>query len=111
MSAKTTIKLSDDVINILKDSIITETSVKLPDYVMTLAKEFTIHVNPVIEYDNENFEFIQVVSSKIKDGNFKIYANGPCKVNWVVFGKRFDIDVEIDKDKVKVKGDGPYKWI
>lgn len=85
--------------------------VSLPDYVMKLAKEFTVHVNPVVEFDNEDFEFTQVVASKVKDGKFKVYSNNPCKVNWLVFGKRFDIKVEVHKDEVQVKGQGPYKWI
>ena len=62
---------------------------------MKLANEFTVHVNPIIEYENDEFEFTQVMSSKIKDGKFKIYSNNPCKVNWLVFGKRLNIDVEI----------------
>ena len=86
-------------------------TVTLPDYVMYLAKEFTVHVNPVVEFDNEDFEFTQVVSSKVKDGKFKVYSNNSCKVHWLVFGKRFDIQVEVNKDKVQVKGQGPYKWI
>ena len=87
------------------------TTVELPDYVMSLAKEFTVHVNPVVEFDNDNFDFTQVVASKIKDGKFKIYANNSCKVHWLVFGKRLNIDVEVEKDKVQVKGQGPYRWI
>lgn len=87
------------------------TEVSLPDYVMSLAKEFTVHVNPVVEFDNDNFEFTQVVASKVKDGKFKVYSNNNCKVHWLVFGKRFDIKVEVKKDEVQVKGQGPYKWI
>jgi len=63
------------------------------------------------DFDNEDFEFTQVLSSKVKDGKFKVYSNNPCKVNWLVFGKRFDIKVEVHKDEVQVKGQGPYKWI
>ena len=82
---------------------------------MKLAKEFTVHVNPVVEFDNElkneEFEFTQVIASKVKDGKFKIYANNYCKVHWLVFGKRLNINVEVDKNEVKVKGEGPYTWI
>jgi hypothetical protein len=83
---------------------------------MKLAKEFTVHVNPVVDFDNElsrneEFEFTQVIASKVKDGKFKIYANNSCKVHWLVFGKRLDINVEVNKNEVQVKGEGPYKYI
>jgi hypothetical protein len=78
---------------------------------MNLSKEFTIHVNSIVEFDNEDFKFSQVLSSKVKDGKFKVYSNNPCKVHWLVFGKRFDIKVEVNKDEVQVKGQGPYRWI
>ena len=32
---------------------------------------------------------------------FKVYSNNSCKVHWLVFGKRFDIQVEVNKDKVR----------
>jgi hypothetical protein len=98
-----------EMCNKLKDKYVAV--VELPDYVIKLAKEFTVHVNPVVDFNDDEFEFTQVATSTVKNGKFKIYTNNPCKVNWLVFGKRFDINVEIDKNEVEVKGDGPYKWI
>ena len=49
-------------------------------------------------------------ATRVKNGRFRIY--GPSgSVDWVIFGKRSDIDVEPLKTSVDVKGGGPYKWI
>jgi hypothetical protein len=50
-------------------------------------------------------------TSKVVDNRFKIFSTVPCEFNWVVYGKRHNIDVEVDKDKSIIKGDGPYKWL
>ena len=85
--------------------------VELPKYVMKLAKEFTVHVNLIVDFDNNDFDFTQVVASNVKDGKFKIYGDNPCKIQWLVFGKRSDIKVEVNKNNVELKGEGPYRWI
>ena len=82
--------------------------VTLPDYVDALAKDFTVHVTPIFDEDNDIDGNYKV--TEVKDGKFRIY--GPRgRVNWIVYGSRGDIEVEPEKSKTNVNGDGPYKWI
>jgi hypothetical protein len=83
--------------------------VELPDYVDSLAKDFTVHVTHIFDEDVDT-EPKTYSATKVKDGKFKIY--GPKgKVSWVVFGSRGNIEVEPLKSSVNIKGDGPYKYI
>ena len=83
--------------------------IELPEYVKTLATDFTVYVTH--EFDEEiDTEPKIYAASKIVNNKFKIY--GPKgKASWLVFGKRGDINVEPLKSSVNVKGDGPYKYI
>jgi hypothetical protein len=82
--------------------------VNLPNYVDALAKDFTVHVTPIFDEENDTNGTYKV--TEVKDGKFKIY--GPKgRVNWIVYGSRGDIEVEPLKSSVNVQGDGPYKWI
>ncbi len=83
--------------------------IELPDYVCALANSFTVNVTHVYDEANDT-ECKSYSATRIKNGRFKIY--GPCgTVDWVVFGKRADIEVEPLKASVDVKGNGPYRWI
>jgi hypothetical protein len=92
--------------------------IKLPKYVKNLAKDLTVNVSPLITpqgHLKHRIIFPRIVISEIENINdelyFYIYSDKKCKANWMVFGKRHDIEVEVDKTKVKIKGNGPYRWI
>jgi hypothetical protein len=97
-------------------STITENyvDVYLPKYVKSLASDYSVHVNPVIEF-NENVTTISqqpiITTTNIYNGKFRVFSNIPCNINWLVMAKRQSIEVEVDKKYVKLKGNGPYKWI
>jgi hypothetical protein len=79
--------------------------VELPDYVTSLAKDFTVYVTPIFE------DKLRVVNAtKVKDNKFRIYGD-PGPVNWIVYGTRSYFEVEPYKSEIEVKGNGPYKWI
>jgi hypothetical protein len=92
----------------------------LPAYVDSLARDFTIHLTPVITSNPEDdFECINnpiLVSSRVIKGKFRVYMNNrttssSCFFDYIVFGKRCSIEVERKKTEVEVKGFGPYAWI
>lgn len=84
-----------------------ECTVHLPDYVESLATDFTIQLTPIF---NGNFD-TRLFAGNVENGKFKVYSNFPCEFYWYVSGKRNDIATEINKSDVRVNGDGPYKWI
>jgi len=78
----------------------------LPDYVSTLATDFTVQLTGIVNNNNINL----YGSSEVVNNEFTVYGpNG--SFYWHLYGKRFDIEVEPNKNNVIVKGDGPYKWI
>ena len=80
----------------------------LADYVDYLAKEFTIYVSPIVN-DPNNIPVLG--TSPVIKGKFTVYSNiVPCEFNYIVFGKRQNIEVEPLKALTHVKGDGPYKY-
>jgi hypothetical protein len=88
------------------------TELALPIYVNTLATEFTVHVTPVIIDNDNDYNIIPTLAcSRVKNGKFCVYGNRPCAFDYLVFGKRCDINVEPLKTAVTVKGSGPYTWI
>jgi hypothetical protein len=84
-------------------------SVELPNYVDSLAKNFTINVSHIFDEEIDTEPKIYAATN-VKDGKFKIYGP-PGKIAWVVFASRGEFDVEPLKSSVGVKGDGPYKYI
>ena len=72
-----------------------------------------LHCSDIIQQstDQSKINKTKVEWLKISNGKFKIYSDYPCTVNWLVFGKRLDMDVEVNKNKVELKGEGPYRWI
>jgi hypothetical protein len=97
-------------------STITENyvDVYLPEYVNKLAYDYTVHVNPVIEFDTNTTYIPQqpiITTTNVCNGKFRVFSNIPCNINWLVMAKRQSINVEVDKNSVNVKGNGPYKWI
>ena len=80
-------------------------NVYLPNYVGTMAHDFTIHITHI--YDGTNVIYN---ASKVINNSFVVFGeNG--KFFWIVYGKRYNIVIEPIKTEVVLKGSGPYKWI
>jgi hypothetical protein len=80
-------------------------TIDLPDYVNKFTTELTAHVTII---GNPNGNLLGV--SEILNNKFTVYGK-PCKFNWIVYGKRENIEVEPNKKDVILNGSGPYKWI
>jgi hypothetical protein len=82
------------------------TTIQLPDYVESLATDFSIQITPI--YNGTSFTTYNV--SEVVNNEFHVYGlNG--SFFWLVHGRRHTIHVEPDKSSVSVRGDGPYTWI
>jgi hypothetical protein len=85
--------------------------IQLPEYVSTLASNFTIQITPI--YDEEvlnNSDNVYYKTGIVKYNSFTVYGiNG--SFYWLVQGTRCNINTEPLKENTVVKGDGPYKWI
>jgi hypothetical protein len=85
-----------------------DTTILLPEYVSKIASDFTIHISPIYDPNNDTEQLYNV--SEMNDNKFKVYgSNG--SFYWIVYGKRNTIEVEPNKKDVIIKGDGPYRWI
>ena len=86
------------------------TIVKLPSYVQKLAIDLTVLVSIV---QDEKTETIPIISSSniINGDYFKVFTSNPTHFNWLVMGKRYDIQTEVEKQNVELKNIGPYTWI
>jgi hypothetical protein len=99
------------------------TEITLPNYVDTLANNFTVHVTPVTEQASN----VILSVSRVTCGKFKVYqkkstwkkvwrrlkktAAEPQYFDYIVFGKRASLETEPLKALVEVKGQGPYTWL
>lgn len=82
----------------------------LPDYVSKLATDLTIYITPFEEkVDEDNIIFPAYKTQKTEKG-FKVFSSIPHTYDWMILGKRFDIDVEPDKKDIQIYGNGPYRW-
>ncbi len=95
-----------------ESEIVNETSstIILPSYVSLIACELTAHVTPIFE--GNPIEKVLCVS-RVENNSFIVYSNGNgnIKFNWIVYGKRKDINVEPYKYNVSLRGNGPYTWL
>jgi hypothetical protein len=81
-------------------------SVKLPEYVDALARDFNVQVTGI--YDGIKINMYNV--SLVEQGSFTVYGeNG--SFHWLVIGKRMEIVVEPNKSDVAIQGEGPYLWL
>jgi hypothetical protein len=80
--------------------------VELPDYVDSLATNFSVQVTPI--YDGKKKASYSV--TEVENNKFRIYGEQG-RVKWVAYGSRGDFEVEPLKELTRVNGDGPYKWI
>jgi hypothetical protein len=81
--------------------------VDLPDYVSALATDFSVHITPILDWDDNEVRILN--TTRIKNNQFKVIGQ-PGKFYWSVYGKRNSILVEPYKSQIQVKGEGPYKW-
>lgn len=80
------------------------TVIHLPEYTKNLALDFTIYVNAIYDGTIKIYNF-----TEIENNSFQVYGvNG--KFNWLVIGKRYNIEVEPFKDNIFIRGNGPYRW-
>jgi hypothetical protein len=89
----------------------TSVDVQLPAYVGALCPgtDFTVQLTPI--YDG-TIRTSMLYASEVDPGtnSFRVYGeNG--RFNWLVHGKRFDIEVEPNKADVTRHGDGPYTYL
>jgi hypothetical protein len=89
----------------------TSVEVQLPAYVGALCPgaDFTVQLTPI--YDG-TIRTSMLYASEVDPAtnSFRVYGeNG--RFNWLVHGKRFDIEVEPDKADVNRHGDGPYTYL
>lgn len=83
-------------------------TIYLPDYVASFAKNFTISVTGI--YNKETKVSPYYTTDEFENGSFTVYGlNG--KFYWVVYGERSQITAEPNKSDVEIKGFGPYRWI
>lgn len=84
------------------------TEIILPEYVESLAKDFTVEVTHI--YDGTPPKSYSV--SEILYGRFTVYGDNG-SFYWQVTGARSNIIVEPYKNEIVVRGnnDGPYLWI
>jgi hypothetical protein len=94
-----------------------EITIQLPNYVKYLASELTSVVTPVVKSNSTPY---YLATSEVVDGEFTVFRypiiepknlSTKSSFNWIVIGKRADIDVEPYKKDVTIKGDGPYRYI
>jgi hypothetical protein len=79
--------------------------INLPNYVKSLATEFTVQLTPIF-----NGKIVNLASSRVCDNSFIVYGEN-CEFFWTVMAKRNDIIVEPLVSNVEVDGNGPYRWI
>jgi hypothetical protein len=83
--------------------------IRLPEYVDKLAFEFTVQLTQIIDGEDD-YELILIASSRVKNNMFKVFGKN-CKFNWLVHGKRSNIDVEPRREDYVKHGDGPYTYL
>jgi hypothetical protein len=82
--------------------------IDLPDYVSHFVKDLSVQITQIV--DNEDTIIVNIAATSVKNNQFKVCGQN-CQFDWLVFGKRSDINVEPNKDDVFVNGSGPYLWI
>ena len=80
--------------------------VKLPEYVNKIATELTVYATRI--YDGK---LRHCGVSQVFNNSFMIYSDDNGEFNWVVYGKRLNIEVEPSKEEYELKGDGPYTYL
>ena len=82
-------------------------AIHLPNYVPTLATDFTVQITPIYEPGQPIKTY---ATTKVVHGTFEVYGP-PGSFYWLVNASRGSIVTEPLKSQVTVHGSGPYKWI
>ncbi len=85
------------------------TSVTLPNYVPHFTSELTVHLTHVFKGRKQKNS--SSISDVNQNGVFMVYGDPGEEYNWIVYGKRYNIEVEPNKSDYQLKGSGPYTWI
>ena len=84
------------------------TTIELPEYISSLATNFSSIVTPIFDPLNPEPKVYEV--GEVENSSF-IVCGPPGKFFWLVYGERLSLEVEPDKDSVTRKGFGPYTWL
>jgi len=84
------------------------TNIQLPSYLEKFSSDFTVSAKPIIA---ENDTIPKVCCTKVVNNMFTVVSNVCCEINWLVIGKREQIQTEIEKNEIQIKGKGPYTWL
>ena len=88
------------------------TTILLPEYVSSLAYNFTIQLTTIFDddYFTDDLSERNYKAGKVINNSFKV-----CGINgafyWTVYGERSTIEVDPLKSNTNVRGHGPYTWI
>jgi len=90
-----------------KNNIYNSITLNLPDYVNSLANNFTIQATSIYSPNTESKIY---ETSEVENNCFEVFGpNG--SFYWIVHGERGPVIVEPRKSQVQIAGDGPYKYI
>ena len=81
--------------------------IQLPSYVGVLCTDLTVQLTHIYDGAVKVFSASEVDTAT---NTFRVHGeNG--RFNWLVHGKRGDVEVEPSKDAVNLHGDGPYTYL
>ena len=83
--------------------------VKIPEYVNKIASELTVYATRI--YDGK---LRHCGVSQVFNNSFMIYSDDNGEFNWVLYGKRLNIEVEPSKEEYELKRsneDSPYTYL
>lgn len=79
------------------------TTVVLPDYVDSIATDFTVTLTPIGQPR-------LLGASEVEAGSFKVYGP-PGPFHWHVYGQRLPVQTKVAKNSATLHANGPYTWI
>jgi hypothetical protein len=79
--------------------------ISLPEYCRNFGYEYTVYITAIYDGTIRMYNASPVINNQ-----FIVYTQGFGKFQWLVIGKRCDINPEVDKGN-KIKGQGPYSFL
>jgi len=89
---------------------LTYTTVKLPDYVAKLARNFSVQVT-ALGARARGFHVSRVQNNQFSVSMREAPALFPQKFSWHIFGKRLDLETKVPKSGTLKRNIGPYTWL